>query len=289
MRVRFWGTRGTRPTPGRRTLRYGGNTTCVEIRSQSDELLVIDSGSGIAELGAKLAPAGPANVHLLITHTHWDHIQGFPFFAPAFIPGTKLTLVGPAGSIKSLKAAFADQMDLAYFPLRLDEVPAEIEFIERDAGETFELGGLRITPHELNHPIVTFGYRVEEAGRSLVFATDNELVPASVTASGNGSEADSARRELVGWCSGADLLVHDAQYSREEYEAHIGWGHTSYGEALSLADEAEVEQLAFFHHDPMHSDSDIDALVEDAMGRHQQAGGRRMVAFPAAEDQEIQL
>lgn len=287
MRVRFWGTRGTRPTPGKRTLRYGGNTTCVEVRGRDDELLIIDSGSGIAELGATLAGAGPLNVNLLITHTHWDHIQGFPFFAPAFIPGTKLTLVGPAGSIKSLKAAFADQMDLAYFPLRLDQVPAEIEFIEREAGETFEAAGLRVTPHELNHPIVTFGYRIEEGERALVFATDNELAPASVP--GDGDLLSPSRDALVSWCRGAELLVHDAQYSREEYEAHVGWGHTSYGEALALAADAQAGRLAFFHHDPMHSDSEIDALVEEALGRHQQAGGRPVRAFPAAEESEIEL
>ena len=287
MRVRFWGTRGTRPTPGRRTLRYGGNTTCIEVRSSDDELLVIDSGSGIAELGAKLAPLGPTNVNLLITHTHWDHIQGFPFFAPAFIPGTKLTLVGPAGSIKSLKAAFADQMDLAYFPLRLDQVPAEIEFIERDAGETFEVAGLRVTPHELNHPILTFGYRIEEGDQSLVFATDNELVLGS--AETDPGFPTPSREDLVQWCEGADLLVHDAQYSRDEYDSHVGWGHTSYAEALSLADHCGAAQLAFFHHDPMHSDADIDALVDEALITHREAGGRRLAAFPATEDQEIQL
>ena len=177
-------------------------------------------------------------------------------------------------------------MDLAYFPLRLDQVPAEIEFIERDAGETFEAAGLEVTPHELNHPIVTFGYRVEEAGRALVFATDNELAP-SATINGNGEAA--ARDALVRWCGGAQLLVHDAQYSPEEYRTHVGWGHTSYGEALTLAAAAGVEQLAFFHHDPMHSDADIDGLAEDALGRHQQAGGRRVSAFPAAEDQEVTI
>ncbi|MEP7104367.1 MAG: MBL fold metallo-hydrolase [Chloroflexota bacterium] len=278
MRVRFWGTRGTRPTPGRHTLRYGGNTTCVEVRGSDEQLLILDSGSGIAELGASLAQEGATDLHLLISHTHWDHIQGFPFFGPAFVPGTRMTLIGPAGSIKSLQAAFADQMDPAYFPLRLDQVPADVEFVEVLAGQPFELAGMRITPHELNHPIVTLGYRIEQGGRSFVFATDNELLPA------NGFSS------MVEWCRDADLLVHDAQYSQEEYSGgRAGWGHSTFDDSLSLAEEAGVRQLAFFHHDPQHTDDQIDALIEEALGNHQQRGGGRVLAFPAAEEHEIRL
>ena len=275
MRVRFWGTRGTRPTPGPRTLRYGGNTTCVEVRDSRDSLVILDSGSGIAELGQTLVGKGPQWIHLLISHTHWDHIQGFPFFAPAFIPGTRLTLVGPAGSIKSLKGAFADQMDPAYFPLRLDQVPADVEFIEVTAGVSFQIGEMTITPHEMNHPIVTLGYRLEENGSSFVFATDNELVGVSDA--------------LVEWCSNAGLLAHDAQYSRDEYPTKVGWGHSTFDDTLTLAERAQVRRLAFVHHDPGHSDDDVDALVEDALGSHRQAGGQRIVAFPAAEEQEIEV
>ncbi len=282
MRIKFWGTRGTRPTPGRRTLRYGGNTTCLEVRDKDDNLIIIDSGSGIAELGAKLGQDEPLQAHLLITHTHLDHIQGFPFFSPAFTQGTHLTIVGPAGSAKSLQAAFADQMDPAYFPVRLDHVPADLEFIERNPGEMFEVGGLRITPLLLMHPIPTFGYRLEEGSTSFVMATDNELALFA-------QEKNGAMNELLEWTRDADLLVHDAQYSREEYKTHAGYGHSTFEEALSLAERANVQQLAFFHHDPQHTDSDIDALIEEAMGNHRQAGGSDMIAFPAAEEQEVQL
>ncbi|HKC18398.1 MAG TPA: MBL fold metallo-hydrolase, partial [Candidatus Dormibacteraeota bacterium] len=211
MRIKFWGTRGTRPTPGRRTLRYGGNTTCVEVRDKENNLLIIDSGSGIAELGGACSPTEPLQAHLLITHTHLDHIQGFPFFLPAFVPGTTLTIVGPAGSAKSLQAAFADQTDPAYFPVRLSHMPAEMEFIERNPGETFEVGALRITPHLLMHPIPTFGYRIDEGSSRFAFATDNEL--ALFANSTNGTLKD-----LANWCRDSDLLVHDAQYSAEEYK-----------------------------------------------------------------------
>ena len=282
MRVKFWGTRGTRPTPGRRTLRYGGNTTCLEVRDKHDNLIIIDSGSGIAELGASLAQDTAIQAHLLITHTHLDHIQGFPFFLPAFIPGTHLTIVGPAGSAKSLQAAFADQMDPAYFPVRLDHMPADMEFIERNPGETFEVGGLRITPHLLMHPIPTFGYRIDEGATRFAFATDNEIAMFA-------QEQNGTLKDLAEWCRGADLLVHDAQYSREEYKTHAGFGHSTFEEALSLAEQADVHQLAFFHHDPAHSDTDIDALIEEALGNHRQSGGSEVVTFPAAEDQEVVL
>jgi len=282
MRIKFWGTRGTRPTPGRRTLRYGGNTTCIEVRDRHDNLIIIDSGSGIAELGADLAQDTALQAHLLITHTHLDHIQGFPFFPPAFVPGTHLTIVGPAGSAKSLQAAFADQMDPAYFPVRLDHMPADMEFIERNPGETFEVGGLSITPHLLMHPIPTFGYRIDEGTTRFAFATDNEI---SMFA----QDQNGSLNEFADWCRGANLLVHDAQYSREEYKTHAGFGHSTFGEALALAQQAEAQQRAFFHHDPMHSDADVDALIEEALGDHRQAGGSRVVAFPAAEDQEIVL
>src|SRR2546421_9976380 len=146
MRIKFWGTRGTRPTPGRRTLRYGGNTTCIEVRDQEDNLLVIDSGSGIAELGSTFSPTEPLQAHLLITHTHLDHIQGFPFFLPAFVPGTHLTIVGPAGSAESLQARFAGHTDPAYLPVRLGHPPAELELLAANPGGTVWVGALPIPP-----------------------------------------------------------------------------------------------------------------------------------------------
>ncbi|HEV3405002.1 MAG TPA: MBL fold metallo-hydrolase [Candidatus Dormibacteraeota bacterium] len=282
MRIKFWGTRGTRPTPGRRTLRYGGNTTCIEVRDRENNLLIIDSGSGIAELGSTCGPSEPLQAHLLITHTHLDHIQGFPFFLPAFVAGTTLTIVGPAGSAKSLQAAFADQTDPAYFPVRLGEMPAEMEFIERNPGETFEVGALRITPHLLMHQIPTFGYRIDEGSSRFAFATDNEI---ALFANGT----NGTLKDLANWCRDADLLVHDAQYSSEEYRTHAGFGHSTYEEALSLAEQAGVKELAFFHHDPMHSDIEIDALIEQALGNHRAAGGSDVNSFPAAEEMELAL
>jgi phosphoribosyl 1,2-cyclic phosphodiesterase len=278
VKVRFWGTRGTRPAPGRRTLRYGGNTTCVEVRDSKGQLVIIDSGTGIVELGATLAKDGPLELHLLITHTHWDHIQGFPFFAPAFMEGARLTVIGPAGSIKSLKNAFGDMMEPAYWPVGLDQMAASIDFVEVNSKDTFSVGALKVTPHEMRHPIMTLGYRLEEAGSSFVFATDNEIK------SGNGSVPG-----LAEWCHGANLLAHDAQYSEDEYPSHQGWGHSTFADALALAETAAVGQLAFVHHDPQHSDGEIDLLVEQALTNHERAGRDQVVAFPAAEEQTIEL
>ncbi|GAC1658019.1 MAG: MBL fold metallo-hydrolase [Candidatus Dormibacteraceae bacterium] len=298
MRVKFWGTRGTRPTPGRNTLRYGGNTACVEVRTKSDDLIIIDSGSGICELGNALG--GPVNAHLLISHTHWDHIQGFPFFGPNFARGSKLTVIGPRGSMKSLQSAFADQMDPVYFPLTMDQMPVELEFKEMAAGDTFEAAGVRVTPHSMHHPIATFGYRLEENGSTFVFATDQEpyddpedlarKVQAIREAGGSSEEQDALWRDrYIDWCRGADLLVHDAQYSAEEYRHRVGWGHSSFDYALLVARQAGARQLAFYHHEPMHSDHQIEAMVEEALGSEAHRRHRGLIAFPAAEGQEIVL
>ncbi|MGH7777828.1 MAG: MBL fold metallo-hydrolase [Candidatus Dormibacterales bacterium] len=279
MRVTFWGTRGTRPTPGRRTLRYGGNTPCVEVRTRSGALIIIDSGSGIAELGSALGEEA-LSAHLLITHTHWDHIQGFPFFKPAFTPGTSLEVVGPGGSIKSIQVAFAEQMAPSYFPLRLEEMPARLAFVERSAGEVFEIGGARITPHLLNHPVATFGYRIDEDGHSFVFATDNEPPL--------GQGGVGLHLALARWSEGADLLVHDAQYSSEEYERRLGWGHATFDYAVRVARDADAARLAFYHHDPDHTDDDVDGFAAGAAEKAEGEGGAPDW-FVAAEEQSLEL
>ena len=291
MRVRFWGTRGTRPTPGVRTIRYGGNTACVEVRTKNNELVIVDAGSGIAELGTTLRQEAPLTAHVLITHTHWDHIQGFPYFGPNFLPTTRLTVIGPHGSMKSLQSAFADQMDPTYFPLRMDEMPAQIEFVEVGPSTAFDIAGLRITTHEMHHPIATFGYRIEEEGAAFVFATDNEshLDLAANLAPAAKQLAWAAHDALVEWAAGAELLVHDAQYSWPEYQRHMGWGHSTFDYAVQVAEGAKARQLAFFHHDPEHSDNEIDALVEQALTAAQERGGVHLLAFGAAENHEIMV
>jgi len=298
LRVKFWGTRGTRPTPGRSTLRFGGNTACVEVRTAADQLIIIDSGSGICELGNVLK--GPVHAHLLISHTHWDHIQGFPFFGPNFTPGSRLSVIGPKGSMKSLQSAFADQMDPVYFPLSMDQMPVELDFQEVAPGETFEAAGVKVTTHTMHHPIATFGYRLEEDGRTFVFATDQEpwsdpdelddKVRAYKAEGRPAAEIEALwPARYIDWCRNADLLVHDAQYSSEEYRTHVGWGHSSFDYALLVARQAQARQLAFYHHDPMHSDHQIEAMVEEALGSESHRKHRGLIAFPAAEGKEIVL
>ena len=302
MRVKFWGTRGTRPTPGPTTLRFGGYTACVEVRTRENKLIILDSGSGICELCNTLMGNGPVDAHRLISHTHWDHIQGFPFFGPNFVPGSHLRIIGPKGSMKSLQSAFADQMDPAYFPLSMDQMPVKLEFIEMAPGEVFEAAGVKVIPHTLHHPIATFGYRLEENGHSVVFATDNESYedPDVLAAKadeihereGGGAEGDLAglwHDHFIEWCRGTDLLIHDAQFSREEYKTRVGWGHSTFDYSLLVARESGARQLAFFHHDPGHSDHQIEAMVEEALGSPHHRQHRGLIAFPAAEGQEIEL
>ena len=277
MKIRFWGTRGTRPTPGPKTLRYGGNTSCVEVRAQGGGLVIIDSGTGIAELGSALLAEGVTEVTILVTHTHWDHIQGFPFFAPAFETEVKITIIGPRGSVRPLEAAFVDQMDAPYFPLRLEQLAAELHFVEVDSQQTFEVAGIMVTPHLLHHPITTYGYRLDHSDRTFVFATDNEIEPG----------ADHS--DLTRWSTGADLLVHDAQYGSEEYRDHVGWGHSSFEAALEVASAAGAARLGFFHHDPQHSDADVETLMESALRACPKKGARCGAAFLAAEAQEIEI
>jgi phosphoribosyl 1,2-cyclic phosphodiesterase len=298
VRVKFWGTRGTRPTPGRKTLRYGGNTACIEVRTDDNQLIILDSGSGICELGNELS--GPVNAYLLISHTHWDHIQGFPFFGPNFVRGSRLIVIGPKGSMKSLQSAFADQMDPVYFPLTMDQMPVELEFREIAAGDSFEAGGVKVTTHTMHHPIATFGYRLEDDGKVFVFATDQEPYtdPGELDRKVLKMKAENRPAEeiealwpnrYIDWCRNADLLVHDAQYSAHEYSHHRGWGHSSFDYALLVARQAAARQLAFFHHDPMHSDHEVEAMVEDALGSEAHRLHRGLIAFPAAEGQELVL
>src|SRR5207237_3252997 len=169
VRIKFWGTRGTRPTPGGSTLHYGGNTPCVEVRTESGALIILDSGSGIAEFGNTLD--GPIDAHLLISHTHWDHIQGFPFFAPNFRHGSTLKVIGPQASMKSLQGAFADQMDPAYFPVNLYEMPVELEFVEMAPDDVFMAVGVKIVADDVNHPIVVYCYRLYANAYTLYVVT----------------------------------------------------------------------------------------------------------------------
>lgn len=294
MRVRFWGTRGSVPTPGPSTVRYGGNTACVELRTNAGAFIIFDSGTGIRELGLHLArQGGPVSAHLMLGHTHWDHISGFPFFTPLFVPGNHVTIYGARDLDRSLRDVLAGQMHYTYFPVPLGDLRAEIEFSELEEGEiTIEDAVVRT--HYLNHTAVCMGYRVEAEGVSVAYITDHEPYGFSGGQDGTvggglrGGAIHGGDRRLIEFVRGVDLLIQDAQYTPEEYPTRRGWGHSSTDYVTDIAVEAGARRVALFHHEPTHADQDIDRMVESSRKRAR-AAGSDVELFAAAEGKEIEL
>ena len=291
MRVQFWGTRGSLAKPGPTTLRYGGNTACVEVRTADGTLIVLDCGTGAHGLGLALAASAkqPVRGHLLITHTHWDHIQGFPFFAPLFIRDNEWDIYAPGGLGQQLEATLAGQMEYTYFPITLSQCGATIRFHDLSEGG-FEIGTLRVTPRYLNHPALSLGYRLEVDGGVLVYAVDHEPHArdrAGPTAGARGgSSAHREDQRHVEWLAGADLVIHDAQYTLEEYPQRMNWGHTPAEWAVDYAMAAGAKRLALFHHDPQRDDAALDRLLDVCRRR---AAASNLDVFAAAEGLVVEL
>jgi CheY-like chemotaxis protein/phosphoribosyl 1,2-cyclic phosphodiesterase len=290
MRVRFWGTRGSLPKPGPSTLRYGGNTSCVEVRSGDGALVVLDSGSGIHELGLSLMRSGEGarHGHLLIGHTHWDHIQGFPFFAPFFVPDGRWDVFAPGGRAKQFEVSLAALMSYDHHPITLDSLTAQVRLHDLTEGE-FTIGGIRVTTQYLHHPTLTLGYRIEADGVVLVYATDHEphsLHPLRGYPGESPIHHEDQRH--VRFLEGADLVIHDAQYTLDQFPDRAGWGHAPAERVVDYAISAGVRRLALFHHDPEHDDDAVDSIVARAVewaakGRHAPE------VFGAAEGEWLEL
>ncbi|HOX48644.1 MAG TPA: MBL fold metallo-hydrolase [Spirochaetia bacterium] len=273
----IWGDRGSMPTPGPDTVVFGGNTSCLEIRAGS-RLVIVDAGSGIRQLGDKLMredlKKGPIDTDIFITHTHWDHIMGFPMFTPIYVPGTRLRIHGPITyEDDTLEQVLGSQLSYRYWPVRQEELAAKIEY-EQIKETTIDLGeGLTVRTKYLNHPILCLGYRFEYEGKSIVTAYDNEpfrnVFPTDPAdprydeeAAREGDAAAAEENEkLLRFYRGADILVHDTQYTAKEYVAgKIGWGHSSYEFAVNAAHKTGVKKLLLFHHDPNRSDAELQEL-----------------------------
>ena len=287
MRVRFWGTRGSIATPGPGTVRYGGNTSCVEVRSAAGTLVLLDCGTGARGLGETLMASDPRRLHghILIGHTHWDHIQGLPFFAPLFVQGNEWDIYAPRGLEKSLHETLAGQMQYTYFPITLEQLSARIRYHDVVEG-IFDVGDIRVTAQYLNHPALTLGYRLEADGVAVVYACDHEP-HARHLAAGSGDLTERDRRH-VAFLAGADLVIHDAQYTASEYESKRGWGHSTVEYAVEACRSAGVRRVALTHHDPARDDDAIDRIVA-ALRNDAAASAPAMEIFAAAEGKVLEL
>ncbi|HAL55153.1 MAG TPA: MBL fold metallo-hydrolase [Bacteroidetes bacterium] len=273
MKLKFWGVRGSIPTPGKHTVRYGGNTPCLELRLEDERLIILDAGTGMRNFGDDLINNGESvKAYLLITHPHWDHIQGFPFFKPAFISGNELTVIGTERAEKPLSEIIAEQMNRIYFPVQLHELKAKLNFRPiRDEGE-FTIHDVNVKVRYVNHPGFTVAYRLEYRGKTLVYVSDNEPYDREAAASLSNFEAivkekfdaqtGDPNQRVFDFCSNADVLIHDATYTPEEYIDRVGWGHSHYLFTLRVAAEGDVKRLYLFHHDQNHSDDKVDDILK---------------------------
>jgi phosphoribosyl 1,2-cyclic phosphodiesterase len=297
-RLKFWGVRGSIPVPGPTTLHYGGNTTCVEIRADG-EIFVMDAGTGIRSLGTSLeAEFGndPIKISLLITHMHWDHIQGFPFFLPSYNDKNHVRIYGYDGADAGLRDILVGQMAAPFFPVKLNDLPGKVIIKKLDKYD-FTVGKVRVRAHPVNHPGVCVGYRLDTSSGSIAFIPDNEpyesfklhstkhhlLSPEQIRI-----RAAEARGHLLEFLQGCEVLILDTQYTDEEYQAHIGWGHGSLSTAVKLALDAGVPRLFLFHHDPSHNDAKISEMAEAARELVKQSG-KTLHVEAACEGSEITL
>jgi diguanylate cyclase (GGDEF)-like protein len=285
LKVKFWGTRGSVPTPGPQTARYGGNTSCVEVRAQDGTIIVLDCGTGARLLGLDLLKTAshPLRINLFIGHTHWDHIQGFPFFTPVFLPDTELNVFAPAGLQRTVEDALAGQMQYSYFPVTLRDLRSRIHFTELDEG-FLRLGDVMVETQYLNHTAPTISFRISSGGATVAYVTDHEPF---WNPSGSQFKHPGDQRHIA-FLNGADLVIHDAQYSLEEYPGKIGWGHSTVDYATEIALAAGVKQLALFHHDPLHDDGEI-ARMEGVAQHLVKERGAALDVVAAAEGLTLQV
>ncbi len=297
MKIRFWGVRGSIPAPGPEYVKYGGNTACIEVHTPKAQLL-LDAGSGIREFGIEThARKEPVKLHLLISHTHWDHIMGFPFFKPAYTAGNEIHVYGPrqVHSGKSIEDVLASQMDYSYFPVRSCEMLAKIAY--HDLGEeTFQIEDATIRTMFLNHPIYMLAYRIEAGGRTIVYSGDWEPYHASLYDDGQpqGEKVEDwvpeQDQKFISFIQGVDLFISDAMYTMEEYNTEKkGWGHSTFDHNVSLAHRARVKRLALVHHEPIRTDQQMAQMEQYAQQAAARYSDHKVEVFAAREGMSVEI
>lgn len=262
MRVRFWGVRGSIAVPGPSTVRYGGNTTCIEVLLNGGERLILDAGTGIFPLARSLSPKQQLPVHIFISHTHWDHIQGLPFFTPLFVSGNHINIYGALDSQsgRGIDDILSVQMQHRFYPVGENELKADVQCISLLDGEQVRIGEAVVTPVRMNHPVIDFGYRIEADGQSLFFTGDHEP--------SDKAHADDRRQVLIEAIRGVDMLIADSAYTEEEFPSKRGWGHGTHDSSIDLARDAGVRTLVMTHHEPCRTDDALDELFLEVRKRH---------------------
>lgn len=262
--LKFWGTRGSNPVSGRSYIRYGGNTPSLEVRHKND-LVIFDAGTGIRDLGDTALLRKAKNIHLVIGHTHWDHIIGFPFFSPLYNPHCQVTIWSPIGFEKPTKELFTEMLGYAYFPVRLDDIRAKLIFKDIEEGIPFSIGAIEVNSHYAYHPGATLCFKVRAAGKTFGYATDNEILmgyqgnPAEI---GKNHPLLESCTSLIHFFEGCDFLIHEAQYFPEEYTSKVGWGHSSVPNATILIKLCNLKEWIVTHHDPSHTDEDLQRKLQ---------------------------
>jgi len=279
MNIKIWGSRGSIPVSGAEYLKYGGDTTCLEIRTKSGETIVIDAGTGIRRLGNKLAAENCCDLNFIFTHAHWDHLMGFPFFKPLFFKRAAIRMHRCPFHNEFVESILSKVMAPPNFPVKYTDIKAQMAYIAACLTE-FEIGSVTVVPIALSHPNGGSGYKFTEGGKSFVFLTDNEL--------GFIHPGGLSFSEYSDFCAGADLLIHDAEYTPQEYKIFKEWGHSVYTDAFDLAQKAAVKQLGLFHLNQERTDDEMDKIVEDCRNRIA-ADGLAMTCVGVARDMEFEL
>ncbi len=295
MKIKFWGVRGSIPSPGPNTVKYGGNTSCIEIRTDDNELIILDAGTGIFALSQVLLREMPVTANVFITHTHWDHIQGLPFFIPIFIPGNTLRLHGAFDPVsgRGIEQIMEVQLQYSYFPVREAEMKARIEYETLMPEQSVQVGSATITPTLLNHPVINFGYRIDCNGKSVFFTGDYEPPYNIYAPEDEGCDEyrmlmEDKEKSIIEAMRGVDVLIADASYTSAEYPAKKGWGHGTFDSCIAMAKKAGAKVLYCTHHEPTRSDEALEREFAKALEGHPKQGGGPECRL-AREGEEILL